>query len=534
VPFLFLARAFEDCGETTKRLEIGAILANAFRTIIATTPDDLLPAVYLASCAVAPQYEGVDLGIGDATLVKALAEATGRSEGAVKEAYTQQGDLGIVAQQSRATQRTMFAMPILTIRGVFATLKDIAKTEGAKSSERKRGAIKKLLVSAREVEAGYIIRLLQGKLRIGLAQQTVVTALAHAALLAEQAAAAAAPGASATSVLSATSLADRLSEADAILKQVYSECPTWDRIVPAMLSNGVMALPDTCHFVPGIPIKPMLAKATRGARPCFRYTQHAHASPVPRVLPALSARAPGCCCVRVLSPNVVASSQAWLRLWSAFRTSSSRANTSTTASARRCTCWRTAMCACFRATWRTTPPSTPTSCTPSRRTSSRACAPWCWTRRLLRTTARRTKSCPSKSSPRAPKRAWPQRMSKSRRAPHAPHAHTQHACACASSKPQRVHLTRALAWSATHLFCAPSAGVPVRIRLPLCGRTHAAARAAVRAPPAAVRLPERDGGAPAVCQGAHEVRAACVTCLHSTRSQRLNVRISAAAQPRPG
>jgi DNA ligase-1 len=276
VPFLFLARAFEDCGETTKRLEIGAILANAFRTIIATTPADLLPAVYLASCAVAPQYEGVDLGIGDATLVKALAEATGRSESAVKEAYTQQGDLGIVAQQSRATQRTMFAMPILTIRGVFATLKEIAKTEGTKSSERKRGSIKKLLVSAREVEAGYIIRLLQGKLRIGLAQQTVVTALAHAALLAEHAAAAAAPDASALSVLSATSLADRLGEADAILKQVYSECPTWDRIVPAMLSDGIMALPDTCHFVPGIPVKPMLAKATRGARLLHALRCHAH------------------------------------------------------------------------------------------------------------------------------------------------------------------------------------------------------------------------------------------------------------------
>lgn len=264
VPFLFLARGFEACGETTKRLEISAILSNIFRSIIATTPADLLPAVYLASCAVAPQYEGVDLGIGDATLIKALAEATGRSEAAVKEAYTQEGDLGIVAQKSRANQRTMFAPPILSVRGVFTTLRDIAKTEGTKSAERKRGLIKKLLVGAREVEAGYIIRLLQGKLRVGLAQQTVVTALAHAALLQEHAAAAAAPDASATSLLSGTSLADRLGEAEAVLKQVYSECPTWDMIIPAMLQDGVVALPTTCHFVPGVPIKPMLAKATRG------------------------------------------------------------------------------------------------------------------------------------------------------------------------------------------------------------------------------------------------------------------------------
>ena len=45
---------------------------------------------------------------------------------------------------------------------------------------------------------------------------------------------------------------------------MFSECPTWDRIVPAMLASGVMELPSTCHFVPGVPVKPMLAKPTHG------------------------------------------------------------------------------------------------------------------------------------------------------------------------------------------------------------------------------------------------------------------------------
>jgi DNA ligase-1 len=268
VPFLFLARAFEACGETTGRLEISATVANALRTILVTTPADLLPAVYLCSCSVAPQYEGVDLGVGEATLLKALAESTGRAEEFIKTAMATDGDLGIVAMKCRATQRTMFPMPILTVRGVFATLREIAKTQGAKASERKRGLIKKLLVSARDIEAGYVMRMLQGKLGVGIAQQTVITALSHAALLQEHAAKDATKDATALSVLSGTPLADQLSEADAVLRQVYSECPTWDLIVPALLSNGVMALPTTCHFVPGIPIKPMLAKATRGACAC--------------------------------------------------------------------------------------------------------------------------------------------------------------------------------------------------------------------------------------------------------------------------
>ena len=253
VPFLFLAQTFEACSETTKRLEIGSALSNTLRSIIATTPEDLLPAVYLATCSLAPAHESVELGIGDATLIKALAEATGRSEAGVKELYTQHGDLGIVAQTCRSTQRTMFPMPILTIRGVFAALREIAKTEGAKSSDRKRAFIKKMLVSCREVEAGYVMRLLQGKLRIGLAQQTVVCALAHAALLQE-----------AGADLNKEELADRLNAADNTLKQVFSECPTWDLIIPAMLAHGVAALPTTCHFLPGVPIKPMLAKPTHG------------------------------------------------------------------------------------------------------------------------------------------------------------------------------------------------------------------------------------------------------------------------------
>jgi DNA ligase-1 len=120
--------------------------------------------------------------------------------------------------------------------------------------DRKRATIKKLLVSAREVEAGYIMRLLQGKLRIGLAQQTVVAALAHAVLLQEGGAVSRFDD----------QLADRLGEADNTLKQVFSECPTWNLIVPALLAQGVAALPSACHFLPGVPVKPMLAKPTHG------------------------------------------------------------------------------------------------------------------------------------------------------------------------------------------------------------------------------------------------------------------------------
>ena len=262
-PYLYLANVFENISETTKRLEIAEMLTNAFRTILAASPghEDLLAAVYLASNSIAPQHEGIDLGIGDATLIKALAEATGRKEAAIKVDYKNEGDLGIVAMMSRSTQKTMFAPPKLTIAGVLKEFKSIATTEGAKSVDAKKAKIKKLLVGARECEAGYIVRSLQGKLRIGLAQQTVTQALAHAVVLHSEAAEAAKKAGGDSAV------ADLLGVSFDVLKQVFSECPSFDEIVPALLAEGgIDRLPERCHFRPGVPVKPMLAKPTNGVR----------------------------------------------------------------------------------------------------------------------------------------------------------------------------------------------------------------------------------------------------------------------------
>ena len=58
-----------------------------------------------------------------------------------------------------------------------------ANVTGSQSQKWKVDKIKSLLVRAKGTESRYIIRGLQGKLRIGLAQSTVLASLAHAALL---------------------------------------------------------------------------------------------------------------------------------------------------------------------------------------------------------------------------------------------------------------------------------------------------------------------------------------------------------------
>ena len=139
VPYLAVAKTFEKIEEESKRLKIVAILTNFFRSVIALTPAELVQCVYLCINKLAPAYEGLELGIGESLLMKAIAGTTGRSVQQIKRDVAEKGDLGIVAESSRSTQRMMFTPPKLTVPGVFAKLKDIATMSGQYFNVQKGG-----------------------------------------------------------------------------------------------------------------------------------------------------------------------------------------------------------------------------------------------------------------------------------------------------------------------------------------------------------------------------------------------------------
>jgi DNA ligase-1 len=71
----------------------------------------------------------------------------------------------------------------LTAAGIFETFSKISRLSGKQSGERKRVLIKNMLVACQGNEARFLIRALQGNLRIKVAEKTVFSALAQAVTL---------------------------------------------------------------------------------------------------------------------------------------------------------------------------------------------------------------------------------------------------------------------------------------------------------------------------------------------------------------
>ena len=171
-----------DLAETCDRLEatrsrrtLVDIIADLLRRASA---EDREPIVYLLQAALRPPYEGVELGVGDKLLVDGIAASYNANTTAVERRYRRLGDLGLVAAALAPKGRPRGR----TVRDAYQALLAIARTSGAGSAERKRTLLVQLLRPLGAVGAKFIVRVAQGRLRLGVGDQTILEAAALAAL----------------------------------------------------------------------------------------------------------------------------------------------------------------------------------------------------------------------------------------------------------------------------------------------------------------------------------------------------------------
>ena len=164
--------------DTTKRLELTQILVDLFKV----TSSELIPKiVYLIQGKLRPDYEGVELGVAEKLAIKAISKSSAIPIKKIEEEYRKSGDLGhaasIILEQKA---QTTFVVEDITVERVYETLFKIAKLEGARSQDMKMKYISSLLNDANPLEARFILKILLGTLRLGIAENTVMDALATA------------------------------------------------------------------------------------------------------------------------------------------------------------------------------------------------------------------------------------------------------------------------------------------------------------------------------------------------------------------
>jgi DNA ligase-1 len=265
-PYIHLVRTFASVESEKGKIKAMSMLCNMFRSLFALSPEDVLPAVYLCTNKIAADHENIELNIGGSLISSALEEACGISRSTVRDMYNSLGDLGDVAQLCRQTQKLLVPPPPLLVRDVFSTLRKISVQTGTGSTRLKKNLIVKLMRSCREKEIKFLVRTLARNLRIGAMLRTVLPALGRAIVMNSF-------WNDHNKELSESCFREKLEGVSAAVVEAYNILPSLDVVVPSLMDKDIEFSTSTLSMVPGIPIKPMLAKIAKGVQEFFNLSQ---------------------------------------------------------------------------------------------------------------------------------------------------------------------------------------------------------------------------------------------------------------------
>lgn len=174
--------------ETDSRLEMGQRLATIFDE---ASLDETPRIAYMLVGRLAPEFEGVEVGLADKRVEELVQTRTGIDDDELADRMAELGDLGTVAQRLWQDEGTGGQLALdafgeslgaesRSVLDVHTKLCEIARIEGSGSQEKKMGHALRLLDKASPLEARYLVRFLVGKLRLGVADMTLLDGAAIA------------------------------------------------------------------------------------------------------------------------------------------------------------------------------------------------------------------------------------------------------------------------------------------------------------------------------------------------------------------
>ncbi len=231
VLYSILASTYQNMEETTKRLEITKMLVDLLKQ---TPPTIIDKVVYLTQGKLYPDYLGIEVGIAEKLAMKAISTVTGLTEARVTAEYKREGDLGTAVEKLLGSKpQGALEKQTFTVSEVYEAFDKIARASGSGSIESKIRQLTGLIGKASPAEAKYLIRTALGKLRLGVADMTILDALAQAL--------------------------GGGKEAKPVLEQAYNRSSDLGYLAKTLAESGIKAI-QSFKVTVGKPVRPMLAE----------------------------------------------------------------------------------------------------------------------------------------------------------------------------------------------------------------------------------------------------------------------------------
>ncbi|ABL88286.1 DNA ligase I, ATP-dependent Dnl1 [Pyrobaculum islandicum DSM 4184] len=177
-----LVKTLAAVESTTQRTTMVKLLTSLFKK---ARPEEIDKIIYFVLGDLRPPWEGVELGVAEKLCLRAVSKATGVSISELEALYKKTGDVGEAARKALSTAKRPGLLAFgqqkpLEVSEVYDTLLKVAQASGEGAQDMKISLLASLFAKASPEEAKYIARFVVGKLRLGVADMTLIEALSDA------------------------------------------------------------------------------------------------------------------------------------------------------------------------------------------------------------------------------------------------------------------------------------------------------------------------------------------------------------------
>lgn len=167
--FKHVAQTFELVEQEPSRTKMTVMLADLFKQ---ATPEEAAIIAYLSLGSLNPPYIGTQFNYAEKSLIKVIAQLMDISADTVKERGHKLGDVGKVVEQGDWDGGS----DILSVIDIAKALTEFLEIAGTGSQEHRDQKILKVLRAVDPLSAKYIVRVVEGNLRMGFSDMTLLDA----------------------------------------------------------------------------------------------------------------------------------------------------------------------------------------------------------------------------------------------------------------------------------------------------------------------------------------------------------------------